>query len=67
MCRRSTELILALFTPTSGATYAIPEYPDTRVPGFGSSQTSEPRLGKNPPGLDSLVALRSLSVKNVSL
>jgi len=28
--------------------------PDNRVPGFGSSQTREPGLGKNPPGLDSL-------------
>ena len=30
--------------------------PGTRVPGFDSSQTRKPGLGKNPPGLDSLFA-----------
>jgi hypothetical protein len=33
----------------------------TRAPGFGSSQTRKPGLGKNPPGLDSLVHMQYIN------
>jgi len=43
--------------------------PDTRVPRFGSSQTRKPGLGKNPPGLDSLVSMdqRTLATDQLCL